>query len=56
MVKNIIENHAQLISNMRKVIECAGEANDEGTIDMVGGFLASVEKNSWMLDAWVAKS
>ncbi|NNF34558.1 MAG: DNA starvation/stationary phase protection protein [Saprospiraceae bacterium] len=56
MVKNIIQNHAQLIDNMRNVIECAGEANDEGTIDMVGGFLASVEKKSWMLDAWLAKS
>lgn len=28
---------------------------DEGTIDMIGGFLESIEKKSWMLDAWMSK-
>ncbi len=54
MVKMILENHRSLITSMRKVIEAADKANDEGTIDMVGGFLSSLEKRSWMLDSWLA--
>ncbi len=52
MVQIILDNHRVLIRNMRKVIELAGEIKDEGTIDMIGGFLADIEKSSWMLDAW----
>jgi starvation-inducible DNA-binding protein len=55
MVSNILEDHRKLITNLRKVIVTAGEASDEGTIDMAAGFLASLEKNSWMLDAWLNK-
>lgn len=55
MVGNILEDHKTLIKNLRKVIKTAGEASDEGTIDMTAGFLSSVEKNSWMLDAWLNK-
>lgn len=53
MVKSILSDHKKLISNMRKVMEVAGDAGDEGTIDLVGGFLGSIEKKSWMLDAWI---
>ena len=42
MVKNILENHASLIKNMRSTIACANEVNDEGTIDMVASFLATI--------------
>ncbi|MCL4109876.1 UNVERIFIED_CONTAM: hypothetical protein GTU68_028785 [Idotea baltica] len=55
MVSNILEDHKKIISNLRKVIETAGNAKDEGSIDMTAGFLASVEKNSWMLAAWLNK-
>ncbi len=54
MVTNILYNHKHLIKVMRKVIELADEANDEGTIDMIGGFMETLEKKSWMLDAWLA--
>jgi len=52
MVLTILKNHRILISNLRAVIKTAGEAEDEGSIDMAGGFLESLEKKSWMLDAW----
>jgi starvation-inducible DNA-binding protein len=52
MVNIILKDHKQLIHCMRNVIEAANNANDEGTIDMTGGFLAELEKKSWMLDAW----
>lgn len=52
MVKTILENHKILIAKMRIVIESAGEAKDEGTVDIMGSFLENLEKSSWMLDAW----
>lgn len=55
MVETTIENHRILIDNMRKIIRSADKVEDEGTIDMIGGFLADLEKSSWMLDAWKAK-
>jgi len=55
MVRNILENHKILIDNMRNAIEAASNTGDEGTIDMLSSFLFSVEKNSWMLDAWLGE-
>ena len=55
MVESILSDHKKLISNMRDVLEVAGDANDEGTVDLVAGFLGSIEKKSWMLDAWSTK-
>ncbi|MGH1435552.1 MAG: Dps family protein [Lewinella sp.] len=52
MVKIILENHKILIADMRTIISRAGEVDDEGTIEMIGGFLSEIEKKSWMLDAW----
>lgn len=54
MVSTVLENHQVLIRNMRKCVEEAGEAEDEGTVDMVSGMLGRMEKDSWMLDAWLA--
>ena len=55
MVNATLENHKILIENMRAVIRAANEVGDEGTIDMIGGFLSGLEKKSWMLDAWRAR-
>jgi starvation-inducible DNA-binding protein len=55
MVGRILDDHTTLIRNMRSVIEAADQVNDEGTIDMVGGFLENLEKGSWMLDAWMSQ-
>ena len=52
MVKHILKDHKVIIKQMRTVLNTADDAGDEGTIDMVGGFLAELEKSSWMLDAW----
>ena len=56
MVTNILTDHKVIIAQMRKVADAASQCNDEGTIDMIGGFINTLEKNSWMLDAWLAKS
>lgn len=56
MVKALVKDHGTIISQMRKVIGKADEANDEGTIDLIGAYIAHMEKTSWMLDAWTMKS
>ncbi|MBT8263237.1 MAG: DNA starvation/stationary phase protection protein [Bacteroidia bacterium] len=56
MVKTLIGDHALIISQMRKVIDKAGKANDEGTIDLIGSYVAEIEKTSWMLDAWTMQA
>lgn len=53
MVSTILSNHQVLIANMRDILSVAGESDDEGTIDLVAGFLSTIEKKSWMLDAWL---
>ena len=54
MVEAILDDFKKLIDIEREVIENAADtANDEGTADMVIGFMKFKEKTSWMLRAWV---
>lgn len=53
MVSNILENHTILLKQMNKVIKEADKINDEGTIDLIGAYIRELEKNSWMLDAFI---
>lgn len=55
MVQATLENHKILIEKLREVIGQSSEIRDEGTVDMLAGFLAILEKKSWMLDAWRSK-
>lgn len=56
MVEAILDDFQQLIELEREVIENATEnAGDEGTADMIIGFLRFKEKTSWMLRAWIGK-
>ncbi len=55
MVNKILKDHGVLIAQMREVISAANKAGDEGTIDMIGGYVADLEKRSWMLDSWTSK-
>lgn len=56
MVKTLLNDHGTIIQQMRKVIEKADAAGDEGTIDLIGSYIADLEKTSWMLDAWSMKT
>ncbi|MGB3345518.1 MAG: DNA starvation/stationary phase protection protein [Aequorivita sp.] len=56
MVKNLLDDHGLLLKQMRKVVETADKAGDEGTIDLMGGYIGYIEKVSWMLDAWTMKA
>lgn len=55
MIAETLKNHKILIALMRNTIMAANEAGDEGTIDMMGSYLAELEKASWMFDAWLSK-
>jgi starvation-inducible DNA-binding protein len=52
MVHNLLEDHGHILKQMSKVVEVAGESNDEGTIDLIGAYIRELETTSWMLDAW----
>lgn len=53
MVEQLLEAHKILLKQLSNVVDKAGEAKDEGTIDLVGGYIASLEKTSWMLNVWL---
>lgn len=55
MVKEVLKDYTELIKLERKVVELASDADDEGTVDMLGGFIGEQEKNCWMLSAWLKK-
>lgn len=52
MVEILLQDHGKILIQMRKTIKAANEAEDEGTIDLIGGYIRELEKTSWMLDAW----
>lgn len=53
MVEHILNQHELLLRQMNKVVTKAETGGDEGTIDMLGGYIGELEKVSWMLDAWL---
>ncbi|WP_298486940.1 DNA starvation/stationary phase protection protein [uncultured Maribacter sp.] len=52
MVGSILEDHGLLLEQMRIIVSKANAAGDEGTIDVIGGYIRELEKTSWMLNAW----
>lgn len=54
MVSITLKNHQIIIETMRKVLDAADKAGDEGTNDLISNFLCDIEKKSWMLDAWLS--
>ncbi|HLR76641.1 MAG TPA: DNA starvation/stationary phase protection protein [Balneolaceae bacterium] len=56
MVETLLGDHAKMLDQMHRVISAAEAADDEGTVDLIGGYIADLEQVSWMLDAWTMKS
>ncbi len=52
-VSSIKANNQVLIADLRKLIEAASQQGDEGTADMATEVLRSLEKNVWMLGAYL---
>lgn len=56
MVLTILEDHKTILQQMTKIINKSSLAKDEGTIDLIGGYIGELEKKSWMLNAWSKKT
>lgn len=56
MIEDLLEDHRIILGQLRKVIGVAEDGGDEGTIDLIGGYIRELEKTSWMLDAWKMKT
>jgi starvation-inducible DNA-binding protein len=56
MVTILIEDHKLLLAQMKVVIDHATNAEDEGTLDLLGAYVRELEKSSWMLNAWSTKT
>ena len=56
MIEILLDDHGSLLKQMRKIVETADSAGDEGTIDLIGAYIRELEKTSWMLDAWKMKT
>lgn len=54
MVKILLSDHAILLQQLKAVNDAATAAEDEGTIDIMGGYTREIEKVSWMLDAYIS--
>lgn len=53
LVKAVMEDFKTLVGGLRAGIETAQEIGDEVTVDMMIGSLANLEKQLWMLDAYL---
>ena len=56
MVQFVLDNHSKLIDQMYEVSKTAQKIGDEGTIDLIGGYIKTIEKESWMLNAYLTTS
>ena len=56
MIKTLLNDHGILLKQLRKVSEIAQKGGDDGTMDLIGGYIGELEKTSWMLDAWKMKT
>lgn len=53
MVKALVDDMAILIQLERDILEITDSAEDQGTNDMVNGFMQYKEKNTWMLRSFI---
>ena len=56
MINTLLKDHGILLKQLRNVSESAEKGGDDGTIDLMGGYIRELEKTSWMLDAWKMKT
>lgn len=56
MVATTLTNHSHILKQLKKTLDIAQESGDEGTVDVLGSYIAELEKSSWMLNAWYKKT
>ncbi len=54
MVSQLLDDHEQVVRNLRKHIEqCSNEFKDDGTADFLTGLMEQHEQISWMLRSFI---
>ncbi len=54
MVANLVDNHEQVIRNLREHIDqCSDNFHDEGTADFLTGLMEQHEEMAWMLRSFI---
>jgi starvation-inducible DNA-binding protein len=54
MVSNLVEDHEQVIRNLRQHIDqCSEDFHDEGTADFLTGLMEGHEEMAWMLRSFI---
>ncbi|MDX2213436.1 MAG: Dps family protein [Oculatellaceae cyanobacterium bins.114] len=54
MVASLVDDHEQIIRNMREHIDrCSEEFHDEGTADFLTGLMEAHEEMAWMLRSFI---
>jgi starvation-inducible DNA-binding protein len=56
IVHTVLDNNSHIIGRLRSLVELASELNDEGTADMGIELLRGLEKNSWMMAAYLKQT
>ncbi|OEK00077.1 hypothetical protein BFP97_00460 [Roseivirga sp. 4D4] len=56
MVEAITKANLVLVSNLGELLEEAGKAGDEGTLDIFTSYLQELQKQNWMLKSFLNKS
>lgn len=53
MVETVRDNLNTLLELEREALDIASEQNDEGTVDLMSGYITAKEKTVWMLSAYL---
>ncbi len=54
-IRLIVDSLTKLLLIERKILNTAGDADDEGTNSMMSDFITEQEKTVWMMKAWLAE-
>lgn len=49
------EDFTSMVEHSRKILTLAEDAKDQGTIDLIAGFISNYEKALWMISSYKAK-
>jgi len=54
-IRLIVDSLTKLLLIERKILNTAGDSDDEGTNSMMSDFITEQEKTVWMMKAWLAE-
>lgn len=53
-MKLVLDYLKVILAKERKIVELASEVNDEGTVDLIAGYIASQEKTVWLIASYLS--